>query len=75
MDEHTFKSHDEMMAYYEGKLHELEVRAKLTFRKKEKAEIGTEIEKTKRLIAALRKTGGNMIQYADMGKRSKEVKQ
>ena len=74
MDEQTFKSHDEMMAYYEGKLHELEIRAKLTFRKKEKAEIGTEIEKMKRMIAALRKTGGNMIQCADMGERSKEVK-
>lgn len=72
MEERTFKSHDEMMAYYEGKLHELEVRAKLTFKQKEKAEIGAEIEKMKRLIAKLRKTDGAMIQHADMGERSTE---
>ena len=74
MEEKSFSSHDEMMAYYQEKLHKLEVRAKLTFKKEEKAEIGAEIERMKRFIANLRKTG-DVIQHADMGARSTEVLQ
>lgn len=75
MDKKNFSSHDEMMAYYEEELHKLEARAKRTFSKERKAEIGAEIERQKRLIAYLRKTGGNMgyIQYAGVGKCSTEV--
>ena len=73
MDEMTFGSHDEMMAYYEEELKKLEVRAKLPFRKEEKAVIGAEIERMKRFIATLRKTGGG-IQHADMGSFSREDK-
>ena len=73
MEEKSFSSHDEMMAYFQEKLHKLEVRKKLTFIPKEKKKIGAEIERFKRMIAVLRKTGAT-IQYAvDMGARSTEV--
>lgn len=73
MDEKSFSSHDEMMAYFQEKLHKLEVRANLTFIPKDKAKINAEIERYKRMISALRKTGA-AIQYAvDMGERSTEV--
>ena len=73
MDVKTFSSHDEMMAYFQEKLHKLKVRKMLTFNPREQERIGAEIERYRRMISDLRKTGAR-IQYAvDMGARSTEV--